>query len=262
MNQQSYLFNHYSYLNQIFYIPKKFDHDWSLFEKYTLNNENLDKLTAEKTTIESKPIKTDPDVIEPAQKDSLFWCIYILFHGYAEYEHIQNKHKNIEMEEKQKIMLFCQENGSKIKEHAKTNGLKMSQVRLKEIQSELLLDKKTSYYVFYIMAFYYKLNIIVQCDEIYMHFQCNDNSKDLFLIQYSKYKYELQIQCLKEDEKSHIFDHCILIPFDKEKPLKGLSTYKVSDLEKMALKLKLNVTNKKKNEIYEMILLKLTELQN
>ena len=103
------------------------------------------------------------------------------------------------------------------------------------------------------MAFYYKLNIIVQCDEIYMHFQCNDNSKDLFLIQYSKYKYELQIQCLKEDEKSHIFDHCILIPFDKEKPLKGLSTYKVSDLEKMALKLKLNVINKKKKRVYSII---------
>lgn len=254
--------NHYSYLNQIFYIPKKFDHDWSVFEEYTLNNKNLVHLTAKNTTKMSTPIKTDPNVIEPMQKDSLFWCIYILFHGYAEYEHIQNKHKNIEMDEKQKIMLFCQNNGSSIKEYAKANELKLSQVRLKEIQSELLLDKKTSNYVFYVMAFYYKLNIIIQNDTTYMYFPCNQTTRETYLIQYRNNKNEVQIQSLKEDEKSHIFDTCVLIPFDKEKPLKGVSSYKIPDLEKLALKLKIDVSNKKKNEMYEMILLRITDLQN
>ena len=254
--------NHYSYLNQIFYIPKKFDHDWSVFEDYTLNNENLVNLTATNMAKTNTLIKTDPNVIEPMQKDSLFWCIYILFHGYAEYEHIHNKHKNIEMDEKQKIMLFCQNNGPTIKEHAKANELKLSQVRLKEIQSELLLDKKTSNYVFYVMAFYYKLNIIIQNDTMYMYFPCNQTTRETFLIQYSKHKYEVQIQSLKEDEKSHIFDTCLLIPFDKEKSLKGVSSYKIPDLEKLAWKLKLDVSNKKKNEMYEMILLRITDLQN
>tara|TARA_Y100000816_G_scaffold102110_2_gene71237 strand:- start:4727 stop:5494 length:768 start_codon:yes stop_codon:yes gene_type:complete len=254
--------NHYSYLNQIFYIPKKFDHEWSAFDEYTLNHSNVDKVftNVEKETL--APIEAKRSTIEPMQKDSLFWCIYILFHGYAEYEHIHNKHKNIEMDEKQKIMLFCQNNGPSIKEHAKANELKLSQVRLKEIQSELLLDKKTSNYVFYVMAFYYKLNIIIQNDTTYMYFPCNQTTRETFLIQYRNHKNEVHIQCLKEDEKSHIFDTCLLIPFDKEKPLKGVSTYKIPDLEKLALKLKVDVSNKKKNEMYEIILLRITDLQN
>ena len=88
-----------------------------------------------------------------------------------------------------------------IKEHAKTNKLKLSQERLKEIQSELLLDKTTSFYVFYILAIYYKRNIIIKMDEVYMHFLANECEKDTYLITRNQGKYNIQMQCLKEEDK-------------------------------------------------------------
>ena len=70
------------------------------------------------------------------------------------------------------------------------------------------------------------------------------------------------MRCLKEEDNDHIMQSCIQIPFYKEKPLKGVSTYKVSELEKLAFTLKLDIGNKKKPEIYQMIVSKITELQN
>tara|TARA_B100000900_G_C20585276_1_gene719290 strand:+ start:662 stop:1438 length:777 start_codon:yes stop_codon:yes gene_type:complete len=256
--------NCYSYLNQIFYTPKKFDHNWEWFDAYMLNKENLEtfcSISSNPLVKEIEQVKTIEDV-QPNQKDSLFWCIYILFHGVVHYQTIQNKHKNTEMDEKQSILKFIIENATMIKEHAKTNKLKLSQVRLKEIQSELLLDKTTSFYVFYILAIYYKRNIIIKMDEVYMHFLANECEKDTYLITRNQGKYNIQMQCLKEEDKEHIMQSCIQIPFDKEKPLKGVSTYKVSELEKLAFTLKLDIENKKKPEIYQMIVSKITELQN
>jgi len=251
----------YSYLNQIFYIPNKFDGKTNYSEKYVLNENNLSRLSVvwSKYGLKEKEEERIENII-PSQKDSLFWCLYILHHGINQYYSIQYKHKNVEMEEKQKIVNFIQENGNLIKEKAKSFKLKISNVRLKEVMSDLLLNKNTNYYVFYVMCMYYQTNVVIDIDQIYYRFQNGDSAT--YIIKKTEQKYELNPTSMSVNDMVAFLQNKFLIPFDQEKPLKGVSTYKISDLEEIMNKLSICANGKKKNELYDSILVKIQELQN
>lgn len=248
----------HTYLNQIFYIPKKFD-DLDCIQKYMLSHETLNNYQPKNASIQAAETERS-ELFRPKQKDSLFWGLYVAHHGINEYNMIQNKHKNREMEEKHTILSFIQKNNNMIKDVAKQSEIKMSQVRLKEIQSELLLDKNTSSYVFFVMCVYYKVNAIIQIENIYMHFQTG--SQETFLFTKHKNVYEIDLYPISQEKLDHIVTTCLLVPFGQEKPLKGMTGYKVNELEKMADKLQISYENTKKQELYNAILVKLVDLQN
>ena len=246
----------HTYLNQIFYIPKKFD-DLDNIKKYMLSHDTL-KVYMPPTSVPT--IEKRNELFQPKHKDSLFWGLFAIYHGMSEYNMIQNKHKNREMDEKQIILSFIQKNCNMIKDAAKQSAHKLSQVRLKEIQSELLLDKNTSYYVFFVMCVYYKINAVMQIDSMYMHF--HTGSSDTYLFTKTKNAYEIDLEPITQDKLQHIQATCILVPFGQEKPIKGMTTYKVADLEEMADKLHISYEKTKKQDLYNAILVKLTDLQN
>jgi len=247
----------HTYLNQIFYIPKKFD-DLNCLSKYMLSHDVLKTYT--QINILEPTIEKRIELFKPRQTDTLFWGLYVIHHSISEYHMIQNKHKNKEMEEKQTILSFMQQNNDSIKTAAKQFGNKLSQIRLKEIQSELLLDKNTSNYVFFVMCIYYKINAVIQNESTYMHF--HTGSSDTYLFTRQKHAYETDLTPITPDQLQNIQATSLLIPFDQEKPLKGMTGYKVNDLEKMADKLHISYENSKKLDLYNAILVKLTELQN
>ena len=92
----------------------------------------------------------------------------------AEYMMLGTKHKNTELSEKQKIVDYIGKNKSLLKEYAQKAGLKLSNVKLQHIESSVLIDKKTSWYVFWVLCAFYKRNAIVVQDKVIMEFYIDD----------------------------------------------------------------------------------------
>ena len=107
------------------------------------------------TLCSGENIKYKEKIFFPKQNNELFWAIYVQIYGFEEYDTIKSGFSNVEMEERIKIMNYFKENP-----HVVANSnIKITQVLLKELMSELLSCEKTSIISLYIYALYYKVNI-------------------------------------------------------------------------------------------------------
>lgn len=256
-------------LNQIFYNTNKFDIVSKEYE-YCMLLEEYTK-TIKRVVRESLPIaeetKEEENVPEsqlfsPKKFDQLFWCIYVLHVGEAEYFMMGNKYRNIEMEEKQNIMNYIFQNKKTIKSLAEMNQVKLTNVKMQIIESQLMVDRKTTWAMFWVMCAYYKINALIVQEDIYMEFLVDDS--------YNTYLFE-------KDQDFHITVDCISLSKEKintlkhnklqvdpfvEKILKGVSSYKVSDLQTMAntLHVYCEEPKPKKNDYYQVIINKLVSM--
>lgn len=170
------------------------------------------------------------------------------------YNEISN-YGNTELKEKQNCIKFIEKN----KNLLKTTNYKITNINIQEIKSELMTEQtKTSYYVLLAFVFYYNINIYIihENRNMYLSFK-NDTNTINHVIFKDKNKYRIQKMNVNNLEIDNITRgmYC-LVHFNK--PIKGLSTYKVSDLHDIARILNIeNYTNYKKNELYELIQLKL-----
>jgi len=103
-------------------------------------------------------IDNSSQYFQPRQKDTLFWCFYLLHYGAKAYHEIGHNYGVKEMEEKHKISQFVKEHTTMMK---KTN-YKVTNVLIQEIMSELItVQPMTSMNVLLAMIVYYNVNIIM-----------------------------------------------------------------------------------------------------
>lgn len=211
--------------------------------------------------IDSKK-KRDP-IFYPRCEDSLFWTIFIAFHGMKEFEYIGKKYANRELEEKQKIMEHFKKNPSSMKQM----NFKVTNVLLQEILSDLMTNKKTSLATFLAFVSYYKKRVFIVRKNTYLMynfensgFQVSSPEKDIsedmdfVILHYNPEtkSYGIDTEITQEKVANIIDTKCLLSGFLK--PLKGVSTYKVEELEEMGNKMGLTWYPKiKKNELFELI---------
>ena len=236
--------------------------------------------------IESKK-KRDP-IFYPRCEDSLFWSIFIAFHGMKEYEYIGKKYANRELEEKQKIMEHFKKNPSSMKQM----NFKVTNVLLQEILSDLMTNKKTSLATFLAFVSYYKKRVFIVRKNTYLMynfetlstpssstefirtttpikgsivlqnsgFQVSSPEKDIsedmnfVILHYNPEtkSYGIDTEITQEKVANILDTKCRLSGFLK--PLRGVSTYKVEELEEMGNKMGLTWYPKiKKNELFELI---------
>jgi hypothetical protein len=232
-------------LYQIFYPYNKFDclehveHRLSKFmysKNYIDFETPLDQIAIEEQptivpAIVEEPILETPKVssklIIPDRIDTLFWCIYISHYGYDTYMNIHNKYMNEEFVEKTKIMEYLKAN----KNILKTINKKITINAHQEIMSELLTNKKTSVLAIHAFAVYYKTNIVVEntFNGTYIDFVFNDDAKWIHLKYISRGRYGIS-------EIRPIANLGIKLD-STDKPLRGISTYKVAELEELANKI-------------------------
>lgn len=261
----------YTLLNQIFYNSNKFDVEPKQCEKYMLLQEYVNSVKPIIQSIPSivpleEPIVTAPIVpklFQSKKKDQLFWNMYVLEQGESEYFMIGNKYRNVEIEEKKKIMDYVTKNSKHIKSQAQINGCKITNVRLKTVESELLMDNKTSWYGFWIMCAYYKKNILIVQNKVYLEFVV-DSVYDTYLMERNDEGYVI-LDCVKvTSDKIHElkFNKLKVDPF-QERILKGVSSYKIPDLEHIAQTLGVfpDKEKPKKNDYYEVIINKLVSMK-
>ena len=208
------------------------------------------------------------------KEDSLFWCIFISHYGIKEYNFIGNKYANRELEEKKTIMEHIKNNSSSMKQL----NFKVSNVLIQEIMSDLLLNKKTSFATFLAFVSYYKKRVFIVNKNTYLMYNFentgfqyyspdNDCSDDtgVVLIQYNpdtkSFGIDMEInQNVTPNGSTFLqnkIQNIINTKFNLEhylKPLKGVSNYKVCELETIAGKLKIQYNpNIKKNDLYQLI---------
>jgi hypothetical protein len=215
----------------------------------------------------------------PIQENKLFWCIYIIVYGYDNFLLINQKYGNKELEEKQMMIEFIKTNTPKWKE----SNYKVSKILIQEMMSELLINKQSGFLSCITMSvFYNKIIIIVnQCKNSYLYFSPakdmdeTTNSENIVVIYYNKnelshnknkhfnekitYSIDLQTiqstECISQIKEIQANMYCLE---NYEKPLKGVSTYKIKELVNIANKLNMfqnesEIVLLKKQELYDKI---------
>lgn len=224
-----------SYLNQIFYPHNKFDECLETLEPWMLTSDKVQSpdvslLEIARTEEPQAIVLTiKKQIFSPVKTDTLFWCAYVANKGEAEYEMIGNRYKNAEIEEKQKMIDFIKKSPEAIKSSFKITGIKM-----KEIMSELMMDKKTSWTAFLAMCVYYKFNAIVCYKKTYLDFFVKGASNTHLFHRDESGHISVDTCELDEAEMKDIRDSRIYLGQNPEKPLKAASHYKMEDLLEMA----------------------------
>lgn len=278
------------FLYQTFYLNNKFDNPVEIdsLEKWMFSKKNKEQLfkvflenSINDTTITDSNIENTLDTslfqktgsnkdkfYIPNQLDTLFWSIFISHYGEPYYLSILHKYGNAEIVEKQKIMDYLKSNRGILK---KTNH-KLSLGSTQEIMSELMTNTKTSLLAINAFMMYYKVNIIIQntFNNTYINYSydLSDDTKynsdvktNTIIIKYieengkKKYAYLQDNQLYLKDYTKGI---CIERP---DKPLRGISTYKLNDLIDIAtiynsytntnIILTSTKSEQKKRELYE-----------
>ena len=233
-----------SFLNQIFYKNNKFDDvdelsklDCWMFSREKMEEWNSKSLIEEKVKEEpiikekvKTQVKTQTNRFAPTKQDSLFWCAYAAHHGEAAYWVIGSKYKNVEIEEKHAMIEYIKTNSSKIR----GSTPKISQVRLQEIMSNLMMNRKTDWHTFHIMCMFYNIQVSIIFDKTFLHFTNSlQEQGESFIFDRSK-----------DGHISMNYDYDITktgtllqLEYVSDRPIKSITNYKLPELHDMAEKL-------------------------
>jgi hypothetical protein len=220
-----------------------------------LNSKNHIKDTAKKQDIQfsyenepKPPVFKDP-YFKPKQKDTLFWCIYILKYGFANYNNVHNFGVS-ELEEKTKCLKYIDKNISTVK----SCNFKVTNISFKEIKSELITEHVyTSFKALIAFICYFKFNIYIIHDskKMYLKFSNEDNEINHILIK-DQHHYKIMHSDVNNTELPKFLKNMYCLDhFDK--PIKGIGNFKSQEIIDIATNIGINTTNKNKTQIYNEI---------
>jgi hypothetical protein len=193
--------------------------------------------------------KIQNDLFFPKEKDSLFWCFYIMKNGETKYEMLENKSFVIE----KKFKIDYVEKIRKEKQIVKSHKF----ATLTHLENQLANEEKIDLPTFFTLCVIENINILYVCKKTYFELLMNDDKIHIIhrLDNYSKYGYEGIEQSRIELYRSTLFKVDSV-----EKPIKSISSYKVSELVEFCTKLGIEICikdtnkNKSKKDLYESLI--------
>ena len=151
---------------------------------------------------------------------------------------IGKKYANREIDEKQKIIDFIKKTPQKLK----LSNHKITNIMIQEILSDLMVNLKSSLLAFIGLTHYYNKHFYIVRGRTYLYFSSNVNEtfeespSSFFIIHYKNEK-EYGIDMDTTLEKINNIQNNYVYIESIDKPLKGISAYKVNDLDDMCKKL-------------------------
>ena len=238
-----------------------YNHVFNNLQDYMLNETNIKRALEMKIQTEmrsfkskndnenkSKDLKPKNTIFVPREKDSLFWCFYIMKYGDAKYEVLDNK--NILTEKKHKIEYV--EKIRKEKQIVKTYKF----ATLTHIENNLANENHLDIKTFLTLCAIENLNVLFVKNKTYYELLMNDTNElyIVYLLQNNKYGYELNPINAQQIKTT-------LYKLDSiDKPIKSMSGYKLLELVEICNKLAIDIVNKETNknkckkELYETII--------
>lgn len=201
-----------------------------------------------KVNYEKQDLIKKPALFVPREKDTLFWCFYLMKHGDVKYEMLE--YKNILTEKTLKIEYV--EKIRKEKQTVKTYKF----ATLTHIENNLANENQLDVKTFLTLCAIENLNILFVKNKTYYELLMNDSNElhTVHLLQNYKYGHEINPIGAEQIKTA-------LYKLDNiDKPIKSMSGYKLSELVEMCEKLAIDIvnkdTNKSKNkkELYESII--------
>jgi hypothetical protein len=216
---------------------------------------NLNNMTEPKNFI-IKEVKEKTDIFFPKEKDTLFWCFYLIKYGDIKYE---MSTKNVIEEKKIKIEYI-----EKMREN-KTIIKKYKFATLTHIENQLANEMKIDLSTFFSLCAFENINVMYIHKKSYYDLTICEDAV-VYVLHYldNILKYGLQNMLEMNEEKRKTEINNYKTTFFKmetlDKPIKSVSSYKLSELQDFCSRLNIETihtqTNKKKtkNELYESII--------
>lgn len=226
-------------------------------EKYTkhIQDESYNK----SITTDKKPIKHNhTDKFEPRQKDTLFWCFYVLHMGFDKYAMIGNKHFVEEKELKFKLIELIR---------SKKDVLKMHKIKpLSELEDDLANKQQISLKTFIALCIVNNISVfVVDKHKYYESINVTSDQDSCIHIIHKTIGEPVKyfVDLLSTEEKINNYREKYYHVQTLDNKLKSLSSYKYDELIEICKKLGIDLENnnpatkkKTKAELYEMIILK------
>ena len=186
-------------------------------------------------------ISNTNNIFSPSQKDQLFWIFYSILHGVDEYEMTHNF-----FTKEKEVKFKWVENFRERKELFKP--IKVSR---NAVEDELTNKPKISLQAIKALCYFYNINIFY-IDNKKFYEMITDENKCVYIIEKTNHKYGLTRDVTKESLDYYRENYWKLENLDK--PLKALSSYKVSDLVNICKKLNIVCDNLTKQKMYQEIM--------
>lgn len=205
--------------------------------KYMLTNvymdsiSNMNPITKRENNkkIQKKTRFNTNDFFYLHEKDSLFWCFYVIANGFENYSMISNK--------------FIEEKAAKIKyiEELRENRYIFKEYKLSRptIEGELSSDKQVSMKSICALSYLKKINILYIDNKKYYEVFPYEN-EDYYVIQKQDNKYGFK-PINQEQLKYYQENYWKMENIDK--PIKAISSYKTSELKEICEKIGLKTIN-------------------
>jgi hypothetical protein len=210
---------------------------------YMFTTYNVQRLS---NHIKQKQKQKTTEFYTPKQRDTLFWCFYILKNGYVNYEiEINNQYFQIERSEKYKYVELLRQ---------KKDILKLYQIKpFCEIENNLAYNDEISIKTFFALCAIEELNVLlIKNRKIFEISSASSSSLDV--IQFCKNKYSIHLEKINNEiVEQWKKDFYIMPSFDSK--LKSISSYKINELQDLCKKLNINIGEQKlnKKEMYNLL---------
>jgi hypothetical protein len=222
--------------------------------KEPINKEPINKEQINKSVFKEKKRET---MYKPKQKDSLFWCFYILKNGFFNYEmEINNQYFVVEKNEKFKYIELFRKN----KDILKIHKIKP----LTELEDDLANKDKISIKTFVALCVVENINILlVNNRKIYE--LLFDEKHQINVVHRNNKTYEHSIELDTTNEIIQKYRDTYYTMSNFETTLKSMGSYKLDELIELCKKLNINIDFEKdeqkgrqkmtKKDIYNLLVL-------
>ena len=189
-----------------------------------------------KEHINKSVIKKRETMYKPKQKDSLFWCFYILKNGFFNYEmEINNQYFVVEKKEKFKYIEVLRKN----KDILKIHKIKP----LTELEDDLANKDKISIKTFISLCIFENINILLVNNRKIYELLCTDidEKNPIHIVHRNNKTYEHSIELDTTDEIIQKYRDTYYKMNNFETSLKSMASYKLEELIELCKKLNINI---------------------
>ena len=203
-----------------------------------------------------KESKVKETMYRPKQKDSLFWCFYILKYGFSNYEmEINNQYFVVEKNEKFKYIELLRKN---------KDLLKLHKIKpLTQLEDDLANKDKISPKTFFALCILENINVLLVDKRKVYELLINDSPTINIVHRNNQtYYHSIELDVTQDICNKYRETYYILTNFDTS--LKGIGSYKLQELIDLCNKLNINIEEHKnktlkqkitKKDIYELLVM-------
>ena len=176
------------------------------------------------------------------ERPTLFWCVFLAHYGYSEFLRVGKRFQNRELEEKQQIMETLSKNPKQMKD----GNMKLTNDSIQEILSGLMVSTNDSFSALVAYSKYYNKTIYVVFACSFLVFSNTKEPREAkiedicVLYQTRKHPKYGGSYRLEEEPTLEKLERIRETKIEMEhyaKPFRGISAYKLADLEAMAQKI-------------------------